>query len=332
MMYSDPASAAPAIAQLCAQADHILLLTHLNPDGDAISSMLGMWHMLQYEGKHTIPLASSSLPKYVKGLPGVEHVRVYERGMTLPETDLVCVVDTSRMERVGPVYEEHGVELATRTMIVIDHHVSNSGDGKVNLIVPESASCAELVYHLLRELGTPITPDIATCLLLGIYTDTMSFQTSSTNASALRATAELLDAGANQWAIVEALYRSLPFATLCLIGLAFHQIRRDGALVWLHITQEMMQSTGASDEAIDDVIVFMQRIEEAQVCVLFKERTNGDTKIGLRSKPGIDVAAIAATWGGGGHTQAAGATLHMSPAVAEREVISRILEQIRATS
>jgi phosphoesterase RecJ-like protein len=327
-MYTDPVSAAPAIAQMCANADHILLLSHVNPDGDAISSMLGMWHMLQYEGKHTNLLASSALPNYVRVLPGVEHIRVYERGMTLPETDLVCVVDTSRLDRLGPVYEDHGVELATRATIVIDHHVTNTGAGKINLVVPESASCAELVYHLLRALGTPITPDMATCLLLGIYTDTMSYQTSSTNPATMRTAADLIEAGANQWAIVEALYRSLPFATVCLLGLAFHQVRRAGDVVWVHITQEMLHVSGAPDEAIDEMIITMQRIAEARVCVLFKERPNGETKIGLRSKPGIDVAAIAATWGGGGHTQAAGATLAMTPAAAESVVLARIQEQL----
>ncbi len=328
MLYTDPAAAAPALADTFAHAKHILLLAHINPDGDAIGSMLGMWHMLRSQGKTVTALASSALPTYTSLLPGIEHVHVYERGMPLPNADLICLVDANTLERTGPIYEDHPEELTDYPLVIVDHHITHVGEGMLNLIVPESASCADLVYRLFLELDQPITPAIATCLYLGIITDTQSFQTNSTNAQALQAAADLMHAGANHHDIVQAIYYTIPFQTLQLMGIIFSDIQRDGELVWATFSQNMMRQSNAPDNAPDDIINLMQRIEGVRACVLFKERQNGETKIGLRSKPDFDVGAIARHLGGGGHAQAAGATLSMSPEDAKHKVLPLIREKL----
>jgi bifunctional oligoribonuclease and PAP phosphatase NrnA len=324
MIYTNPADAAPAIAEQIARADTILLLTHVNPDGDALGSLLGMWHGLTALGKRAIPLASSALPSYCMWLPGIDRVAVFERGASLPPSDLVIMVDTASLARVGRVHEEHGAELAQRPLVIIDHHVTNVGEGLVNLIVPTSASCAELVYRLLRAMGAPVTPDAATCMLLGLTTDTQSFQTSSSGADSLRAAADLIEAGADQRAVVRNVYFSMPYSTLQLTGMALGQLRREGDMLWTRVTQEMLRATGAEDEAGDDVMRQVQRTEGGRVFALFKERHDGTVKISLRSVPGINVALIAATWGGGGHAQAAGANLEMPLDQAEAEVLAAL--------
>lgn len=324
MIYIDPVAAAPAVTAALERAQRILLLTHVNPDGDAIGSMLGLWHALHALGRTAIPLAPSALPGYTLSLPGVEHVQVYEHGVALPETDLVWMVDTANPERVGRLYKEYAEVLNARPLIIVDHHVTNDGRAMINVIQPEAASCAELIYRLLRAMQVPITPTIATCLLLGLTTDTQSFQTSSTNPAALRAAAELLEAGADQQAVVHAVYYTTPYSTAQLIGLALSQLQRQGALIWTHVSQEMMRRTGAEEEASDDVVQVMQRVAGVRICALFKERFDGTVKISLRSTPGINVAAIAQIWGGGGHMQAAGATLPMNLETAQREVLPHL--------
>lgn len=321
MIYTDPHAAAPAFKSQIAQAQRILLLSHINPDGDAIGSMMGAFHTLQDLGKTPIPIASSAIPSYSYGLPGIEHVQIYTPGMALPEVDLIWMLDTAALSRVGAIYTEHQAVLLSQPLMIVDHHVTNDGGGLVNLISPESASTADLLFRLLRAMDAPISPAAATCMLLGVTTDTQSFQTSSSSPQTLRTSADLLEAGADQQAVVNAVYFAIPASTVRLTGLALGRLQREGGLLWAVVTQTMLHETGASDEATDDTTMRMQRVAGMRACALFKERADGTVKISLRAVPGINVAEIARTWGGGGHTQAAGATLHMSVDEAQAAVL-----------
>jgi bifunctional oligoribonuclease and PAP phosphatase NrnA len=329
MIHTDPAVAAPAITAALEEAQRVLVLSHVSPDGDAIGSLLAMWHMLHAQGKVAMALASSPMPSFVKFLPGIEHVQVYDRGMALPAFDLAVLVDASTLERTGPIYEDYATVLTSQPLVIVDHHVTTVGEGKVNLIQPRSASCAELVYQLMQALDVPITPPIATCLLLGVTTDTQSFQTSATGATSLRVAADLVELGANHQAVVRSVYYETPYSTLRLQGAALSHIQREGALAWTWVSQEMMRQTGADDGANDELVHVLQRVTGVRICALFKERQNGETKLSLRSTPGIDVAAIARTWGGGGHSQAAGATLRCSLAQAQAEVLPLLLQRLQ---
>jgi phosphoesterase RecJ-like protein len=321
MLYNDPTQAAPAIAAAIARAEHILILTHINPDGDAIGSMLGVWHALQSLGKAALPIASSPLPSYAAWLPGVERVQVYQPGMPFPETDLVIMVDTATLTRVGRIYDEHALALAAVPTVIVDHHVTNDGGGTVNLIEPHAASTCELLYALFRAMDLAISPELATCLLLGLTTDTQSFQTSATSPESLRVAADLIELGADHARVVHEVYYALPAASAGLVGLALSEMRRAGPIAWTVVTQAMMRQAGAEDEAVDEVTRMMQRVGGVLALVVFKERHDGTTKISMRSVPPIDVAALATRWGGGGHAQAAGATLLMPVEQAEREVV-----------
>jgi phosphoesterase RecJ-like protein len=328
MLYNDASLAAPAIAARIDQAKRILILTHINPDGDAIGSMLGMSHALQSLGKQVLPLASSSLPGYATWLPGAEQIHVYRQGMQFPEVDLVIMVDTATLARVGRIYDEHAQALLTLPIVIVDHHVTNEGAATVNLIQPEAASTCELLYALFRALDIAISPELATCLLLGVTTDTQSFQTSSTSAASLRVAADLLDLGADQKRIVREVYYALPESSAALIGMALTEMRRDGPIAWARVTLAMMRATGAEDEAVDEVVRSMQRVAGVKALVVFKERQDGSTKISLRSVQPINVAALATRWGGGGHEQAAGATLAANVERAEHDVVPQLRELV----
>jgi bifunctional oligoribonuclease and PAP phosphatase NrnA len=326
MIYDDAAQAALAITDHIAAAERILILTHINPDGDAIGSLLGVWHVLQALGKQALPVASSPPPSYVGWLPGADAIRVYQHGTPFPDVDLAILVDTASLTRIGRIYDDHAAALAELPIMIIDHHVTNDGIGTLNLIRPAAASTCELLYALFREMGMSITPSLATCLLLGLITDTQSFQTSATRPESLRTAADLLEYGADQARIVHEVYQALPTGTAQLIGLALAELRSEGPIAWTTVTQAMMRATGAEDEAADEVVRMVQRIAGVRALVLFKERYDGTTKISMRSQPPIDVASLAQIWGGGGHAQASGATLLMSPEQAAREVLPRLRE------
>jgi phosphoesterase RecJ-like protein len=234
------------------------------------------------------------------------------------------MVDTATLTRVGRIYDEHTLALSSLPLVIVDHHVTNEGSGTLNLLVPAAASTCELLYVLFRAMDLPVPEPMATCLLLGLITDTQSFQTSATNADSLRVAADLLSSGADHARIVREVYYGLPDSSATLIGLGLAELRREGPIAWTTVTQAMMWETGAEDEAVDEVVRMMQRIGGLQALVLFKERHDGTTKISLRSRPPVDVSSLARLWGGGGHAQAAGATLLMNPAQAEREVLPRL--------
>lgn len=321
MIYNDPVAAAAAFRAQIEQARRVLLLTHVNPDGDAVGSLLAAAHALRDSGREPICLLASPAPSYSLGMPGAAWLTVYQRGQQLPAADLVWMLDTANPDRVGAISEDHGTALRDAPLIITDHHVTNEGDGRVNLIDPTSASTADLLFRLLRAMALPVSPAAATCLLLGTITDTQSFQVSSTTAQTLRTAADLLDAGADLQAVVKAVYFSVPTSTVRLTAMTLSELQREGALIWATVSRAQMTAARAGDEATDDTINRLQRVEGMRVCALFKERYDGTVKLSLRSIPGINVAAIAQTWGGGGHTQAAGATLQMSLAEAPTAVL-----------
>lgn len=331
MIYTDYLAAAPAFRAQIDQAQRILLLTHVNPDGDAIGSLLGAAHALRELGKEVICLIATPAPSYTAALPGIECLSLYKRGDPLPAVDLTWMLDTATPARVGAIAEEHGAALLAGPLIITDHHVTNEGGGLVNLIDPTAASNADLLFRLLVAMGLPVSPAAATCLYLGLITDTQSFQLSSTTPQTLRTAGDILAAGADLRAVIQAVYFSIPESTLRLSSLSLAALQREDGLLWTSITQAAQQATGAGDEAGDDTLMRMQRVAGMQICALFKERRDGTVKISLRSVPGINVAAIAQRYGGGGHTQAAGATLLMGLEAAQAEVLPLLREALGGT-
>ena len=323
-LFTEPQTAAGPIAAQIAAAAHVLVLTHVNPDGDAIGSLLGTTHVLRALGKQVTPLVMPPVPEYAAWLPGIATAIQYTPGTVLPHIDLIFVGDTASTERLGDVYPEQLVQLGQIPMIVVDHHVTNDGRGTLNLIRPVAASTCELLYQLFSAMGVPISADAATCLLIGLTTDTQSFQTSSTTAESLRVAADLVERGADNQRIVREVYNALPASSAALIGLALSTLHCEAGIAWAQVSSAMMVQTQAEEEAADEVVRVMQRIAGVQALVLFKERDATLTKISLRSRPPHNVARLAQEFGGGGHAQAAGATLHTTLAEAKAQVLPRL--------
>lgn len=316
MLYTNAEQAAPAIAEILQGKQHILLITHVNPDGDAIGSLLGLGLYLEQIGHRVTMLAPTPLPIYALRLSEVDRVDVYSNSPIYGETyrlpptvDLIMLVDTGDVQRIARIYEEQREYIDARPMVIIDHHATNEGEGTLNLVDASLSSNCELLYQLLRAWNARISPEIATALLMGITTDTQSFKTSNTTPSALRAAADLIEFGADRTLIMRDVYSNIPFETAKLLSLALSELRSDGPIAWTHVTQVMQRSVGANDDAASEVTDYIANLGGFTATALFKERRDGTVKVSLRSVPGIDVAAVAQQFGGGGHRQAAGATL-----------------------
>lgn len=329
MLYTNARQAAPALSDALRGKRHILLITHVNPDGDAVGSLLGLGLYLEQQGHQVTMLAPTPLPDYSLRMRDIDRIMVYSGSavysetLTLPETvDLIMLVDTGDVQRIARIYEEQRAFIEARPLIVIDHHATNNGEGVVNLVDASLSSNCELLYHLLRAWNARITPEIATALLMGITTDTQSFKTSNTTPSALRAAADLIDCGADRGLIMKDVYSSIPFETAKLLSLSLSELRRDGPIAWTHVTQVMQRSANASDDAAAEVTDYIANLGGLKATALFKERRDGSVKVSLRSVPGVDVAAVALHFGGGGHRQAAGATLEGPIQEAEEQLLA----------
>lgn len=332
MLYSSVETAAAPLAALLAPKQHVLVITHLHPDGDAIGSLVGLGLALEQRG-HTVTLvAPSAVPDFLGNLPEVERVQNYLLNPNLPaDAALVILVDTGDLSRIGTIWQEQQPYLRARPIAVIDHHATNSGEGAISLVNPAISSTCELVYSLLHTWDVAITPMIATALLFGVTTDTQSFRTSNTTPSALRTAAALLEAGANVAQITTDIYHSTPFTHGKLLGLALTAMRAAGALVWTSISQAMLAQAGAEHEAAAEVTHYFPSLAGFRAYAMLKEMRNGEVRVSLRSVAGVDVASVAQQFGGGGHRQAAGCTLPGPLVVAEQRLLAALHAMLATT-
>lgn len=227
--------------------------------------------------------------------------------------DMLVVVDTADLPLLGSVYTDH-VDLFSQVPIMnIDHHISNTGFGQLQMIDATAASATEVLYGWFMntpEMKAHMTPDIATLLLTGLITDTRSFQNPNTTPRSLEVGAELLELGARQQEIIQHIYKTKPLSTLKIWGRALNgiQIDRDAGIVWSAISKEDLAEMGATSKETTGLLdELISTIPDADVHVLFTELEDGGLKASTRSSTAIDVSSLAARqFGGGGHARAAG--------------------------
>ena len=285
------------------RAQDIFLITHVDPDGDAIASTLGLAHALKRMGKRYSLACADPIPETFCFLPGVQEFGTPEIG----GADLVIAVDDSDPDRFGHPYED--IPSLGIPIVNIDHHVTNTRFGAINVVRTEAAATSEIVFDLVQDWGVPIDPQLATYLLTGIVTDTQSFTTSSTTPDSLEIAARLVRAGASLTEINESVYKQRRLATLRLWGKVLDRIQLDGDLVWSVNTRDMQAQCGTQSDDGDGVVNLLATTREARAAIVFRENETGQIDVSIRSRPGVDISAMAVGFGGGGHPQAAGTTL-----------------------
>jgi phosphoesterase RecJ-like protein len=298
--HADLRALADARARLAA-CTRALTITHVNPDGDALGSMLGFGLALRALGKEVIFACADPIPETFNYLPAVSEITQTPEG----DFDLIVVLDVSEAKRMGAI----GERLTRPPDLVLDHHVTNPGFGTVNFIDASAASTAELVAELLDPLGLPLTQPVAECLLTGLITDTLGFRTSGTTSKTLTLAQRLMAAEASLNTIYNrALFkRSYSAVRLWAEGLALMKLE-DG-MVWTKLPLSARKASGYGGLGDADLIDVLTSIREAEVALIFVERPDGKVKVSWRSGPNFNVAAIAAAFGGGGHAPAAGAEI-----------------------
>src|SRR5713101_1577475 len=292
-----------ALAELRA-ASTVAIVSHRDPDPDTIGSAIALGLALESLGKRVTLHCADPVPD------GAKFLSYADRFTPQPppaDVDLVVTVDFGSIERA-----KFALPAGTQTLN-IDHHASNDHFATVNLVDVTSAATAELVSRVIDALGVSWTPDMATAALIGIMTDTGSFQFPSTDKRALERAAMLREAGADLQAITYNVFRNKRFEALKLWGFAFSRLVRefDGLLVWTWLENDDLTHAGALEEDLSGLVEQIARSKGMRVALLFSGAT-GPLKVSCRtsaSAPSVDAAALMASFGGGGHVRAAGALI-----------------------
>jgi len=280
-----------------------LILTHINPEGDAIGSMLALALALEKRGIAVTCYDRDGVPENCRFLPTWERV---SRELPNEIPPLVIYVDADRLERCGVELDDlPGAEVFVR----IDHHQGGTFDAGPALVDPGAAAAAELIFTLLPHLGADLTPEIATCLQAAIMVDTGRFSYTNTTPATHRIAAELVAAGADVPAIAEWTWGRISYPAAKLLGFALSslQLAQEGRIAWAVLRQQDFQAVNATPEDTEGIIDHIRTIRDAEIAALFSEK-RGVVRISLRSNGMVDVARIAQQFQGGGHTKAAGLT------------------------
>jgi len=287
-----------------AAAGEILITAHIDPDGDAVGSCLGLKIALRHRGKTADVVLESPLPASLLFLPEADTIRRPDEVRTRYGT--AFVLDSSSLDRVGSVAQK---TLAPGARIaVIDHHWGNEGFGDIRLVDPGASATAELVYDLIEALRVPLSPPIAECLYTGILSDTGGFRYANTSSRTLRVAARLVEEGARSSVVAEALYATKTAPSLRILGLALASLETKGGgkIGAMTISREMFEKAGAKPEDADGIVQYAKDLAGARVGVLIQETGPDEIRASLRSDGTVDVNQVASQFGGGGHRNAAG--------------------------
>ena len=326
--YQDLEEAQKSRAAACIRgASRIAIACHVNPDGDALGSMLGLGLAIEagFPEKSVTFLAQDGVPFIYRFLPGTDRILT---GPPIGEIDLAIVVDSGDIARVGSAIAP--VLSAAPVVLDIDHHVGEGSFGSVRLLDNRAAATAEIVFDLLCELALPITTEIATCLFTGVITDTGSFRFMNVTPRTLRVAASLIESGASPALIAEQVFDNRPYEATRLMGLALSTLSRtpDGRVTWATVSREAFEAAGASDEDTEGFVNPVRAVRGAEVALLFREVQVGRVRISLRSTDKVDVSRVAARFGGGGHRMASGCTYNGSLAEAVATVVAAVVEAL----
>lgn len=305
-----------------------LVSSHVNPEGDAVGSLLSLALGLKGLKKDVTAYLYDPVPKTFKFLPFADKVanKIDENKIY----DAVFAVDCGQKDRLG---EDFSRIKNKGKVINIDHHATNDCFGDINVIDADACAAGEIVYDLLREIPVSITRDIAINIYTSILTDTGSFRYSCTTPKAFGIAGEMLRLGADPWDISQRIYESNSANKIKLLASVLNtlELTSDGKVASLVVTLDMLNKANATKELADGFVNYARTIEGVEVGVLFREAKQGEYKISMRSKGKIDVAEISLELGGGGHMNAAGCNIKGNLKDIKEKVVSATEKRICGT-
>ncbi len=308
------------------ESNNIFIASHINPDGDNIGSSLSLALALKKINKKVNVLINDNIPKDYIFLPGIDLYKDYDE--SLGPIDLFISVDSSDIDRLGT---NKDLLNKSKTIINIDHHISNTNFGHINIVDSKSAATGELIYYLIKRMGISIDKDIATNIYTAINTDTGCFSYESVTSSTHRIAAELIDAGVDVKNININLYESSSIERTKLFIRAISSLKTysNNQIAIVRVTQKILEETNTTMDDTEGIVSFIRSIAPVEVSCLLKELGDKEIKVSLRSKEYVNVAAICENFNGGGHIRAAGCTIYEDIDRAEMKIIEEMTRNIR---
>ena len=293
-----------------------ILTSHARPDGDAVGSALACCEILRSMGKQADVVLSDGVPGLYSPLPYADSVlRDVDQA---PDAEAAIILECDGIART----RLSGLE--KHYLINIDHHATASPFGDVNWIDPSACATAEMIFRLANEAGVKITPEVATCLYTAVLTDTGAFCFNGTTERTFALAQDLVRCGADPVKIAQHVYFSTQLSKMRLLGAALSSLHRDGSLAWMHVTHKTMEHCESQEEDCEGLVNYALAIEGIEVALFFREQPDGRFRVSLRSKGTVNVAAVAAAFGGGGHECASGCGIEGPLSVATERMAAQL--------
>ncbi len=298
-----------------------LAISHIDPDGDAVASLLLLGEIFKKFKKDFVLFLKDKVPKKFNFLSGINLIK---DKISNHKFDWIFTVDTPNPERVG-------VDISTFRVINIDHHPSNTRYGEINWVVPKKTAVCVMIYELLKKAKVKITKEIAEILYTGIYTETGGFLYPNLSENVFEISKEILSTGFSPSEIAMKL-TAKDEEDIRLLSLVLSTLRVEEGIAVIYMTQNMLKKTGVNEdvENSSSFIRYPASIPGVKLAIFFRETKDKNTKISFRSFGKVDVNKLAFLFGGGGHKNAAGARLNMPLRKAMKIVIEKSKEFIKS--
>lgn len=300
------------IIQKISEANNIIIISHIGPDGDTIGSSIALADIIKnnFENKNVHFVIQHKIPDIYKFLPNSQNAILTNREVEISCYDLAIGVDCATKKRMGyfePIFDK------AKFKINIDHHETNNAYGDINYIVGDASSTGEILFDFAQKMNLKISTDTAICLYTAILTDTGAFRYSNTKASTLMAASKLVELGANSHDIYENCFESRPLEMLRVTSQALANAKFvcDNKIAYTLVDRKMLTEFGAMDEHLEGIPEMLRGAMPVEISFIIKETVKGEAKFSFRSKS-IDVASLCEQYGGGGHKLAAGCILNCS--------------------
>ena len=322
-----------AVIERIKAGKRFMVVSHVNPEGDAIGSLLGLSLVLKGMGKEVTPFLQDSIPKILEFLPGADTV-VHTLDGCEP-FDATFAVDCGKLDRLGSRF----VEFKGRGPIInIDHHITNDLFGELNVIDAGASATGEVLYDFCKAASVEITKDIAINLYVAIHTDTGGFKYSSSTADSFMKAGELVRMGADPWDISTRVYENYPAKKYKLLAKVLATLDISGVdgggsnanIATLVVTLDMLKETDTGADLADGFVNYARGIEHVEVGILFRQLDADKYKVSFRSKGVVDVARVSESFDGGGHSHAAGCTVSGEFEEIKTRVIGAVRKAISA--
>lgn len=311
--------------ELVRKHQRFLITTHVRPDPDGLGSQLALADVLEGMGRQVqMVIASTWPPRYTFLDPERRIGRFAPPGDAHKDVEVIVVLDTGTWNQL----DDFGAWMKTSTAkkIVIDHHVTQDDLGGVALVDTSSEATGRLVYEAVQALGQQLSRKAASCLFAALATDTGWFRHKNTTPATFALAEKLTRAGADPTYLYDAIYEQNTAARINLLGLVLQRLTvvENGKIAYSEVFKGDYAKTGAIPQDTEDAVQYTRSIMGVEVGMLFLEQPGGGIKVSFRSRGKVDVAAIANSFGGGGHKLASGATLHTSIEEAKLKVFDAV--------